>query len=160
MAALITFKSYFLIVRFVGATVFIAFVLHRSDGQVVSIGPQDPNYCQKVERILPNLILKQNAHVYGVVSEDAENPIVRREVVLKSYRSPSNERILRTVQTDDVGRFDFGDLVAGRYRLVASWTRAFRQPNQLQCPKSSDCDLSIQLKALPTDGPDSVCPVK
>ncbi len=159
MATLRTSKSAPLIIGICLATFLIAVPLHRLDGQVF-IGPQDQKYCQEVERILPNLILKENARVYGVIRDEAENPIVRREVVLKSYRSPDNQEVLRTVKTDKAGRFDLGDLVAGRYRIVASWTRAFRQPNQLQCSKTGDCHLAIQLKARATDGPESVCPVR
>jgi hypothetical protein len=153
-------KKFLRAVGILFVTSIVASTSLQSNGQVVFVGPPDPEYCKKIEQIRPNLILKRKTHVYGVITDTPHNPIARKSVVLRSYLSPNTQQTLRSVQTDDLGRFDLGDVRAGRYRLLASWTRSFRQPDTLKCPESGECDLQIALVAPPTDGPDSVCPVK
>jgi hypothetical protein len=143
------------------ATSAVVASLSVARSQVVFVGHQDPKYCQKVERIRPNLILRQSTHVYGLITDVVESPLVRQEVVLRSWLSQANQQTVRSLSTDDFGRFDFGKVEPGRYRLLASATRGFRQPGMPKCQDGTQCDLEIKLVAPPhTDGPDSICPVK
>jgi hypothetical protein len=62
--------------------------------------------------------------------------------------------------TDLNGSFDLGQVKKGEYRLLASPTRAFPQPEPLDCFERQSCELIIILKANSSDMPESVCPVR
>jgi hypothetical protein len=145
----------------VGITIVPMLITQRkASGQVVAIGPSDPKYCEKVEQVSPNLVLSHSAHVYGVITDFAKIPIANKQVLLKTYQSSSAPTTARETTTDDRGQFDLGEVNSGSYRLLASSTRAFRQPEKLECPVGDQCNLVIRLVAPTTDGADSVCPVK
>jgi hypothetical protein len=129
-------------------------------GQLVQIGPNDPNYCYKVEKIRPNLDLRDQVHVLGTVRDESTAPFVSSRVELRRYFSQRNEVRVRVVSTDDHGRFDLGIVKPGKYRLLASPTRAFKQPSALQCQNGDMCELKITLIANPTDMLDSQCPIR
>jgi hypothetical protein len=130
-----------------------------AESQVV-VGSIDPNYCEKIEHLHPNLTIKHNVRIHGTITDAAGTPLSRKPVVLKSYKSPTTQKTVRQVATDDAGTFDLGMVESGRYRLLASWTRSFRQPENLTCQAGNDCNLAIKLVAPPTDGPDVNCPVR
>lgn len=130
-------------------------------GQLVQIGPPDPHYCEKVERIQPNLKLISRTHIHGRLIDESNAPFREAKVELRRYVSPSKQVQIKAVITDRNGVFDLGAVAPGNYRLLPSSTRAFRQPDRLDCTKGQDeCMLGIELKVNPTDLPESTCPVR
>jgi hypothetical protein len=67
---------------------------------------------------------------------------------------------VQVVTTDDKGHFDLGIVRPGKYRLLASPNRAFKQPPSLYCPNGHECELKITLVANPTDQLDFNCPIR
>lgn len=126
----------------------------------VVIGSRDPNYCQQIEHLDPNLIIVSRTHLFGVITDSYDVPIVNKPVILKTYESSKVQKLVREVKTNERGEFDLGLVKSGRYRIIASWTRSFRQPTNLKCEAAGDCNLKIRLIVPPTDQPDSFCPVR
>ena len=129
-------------------------------GQVVSIGPPDPDYCLKVERIKPNLRLTHTTDVMGRIADETGAPLKNSAVELRRYVSATKQVLLKTVKTDADGRFEITAVAQGQYRLLASPNRGFRQPEELDCGPAKRCFLTIKLKVNPSDLPESVCPVR
>jgi hypothetical protein len=135
-----------------------------STGQVVWIGRVDPDFCRKIlahEKIQPNLELHKPAHLLGTITDVADNPIMYSAVELREYISRNKQVSRKKVTTDAYGRFDFGMVQAGKYRLLAFPTRAFRQPVKLECPSGeSTCNLKFWIQVNATDQPDEGCPIQ
>jgi hypothetical protein len=128
--------------------------------QLVQVGPNDPNYCYNVEKIHPNFELHVQIHVLGTVRDETTAPFTNSRVELRKYISQRKQVSVRVVSTDGAGHFDLGIVTPGKYRLLASPTRAFKQPAALQCQSGDVCELKITLIANPTDMPDSQCPIR
>jgi len=128
--------------------------------QLVQIGPNDPNYCYDVEKIHPNFEVQGQIHVLGTVRDETTAPFTNSRVELRKYISQRKQVSVRVVSTDSAGRFDLGIVSRGKYRLLASPTRAFKQPAALQCQNIDKCELKITLIVSPTDMPDSQCPIR
>jgi hypothetical protein len=128
-------------------------------GQVVQIGPSDPNFCKKAEHIKPNLHVSTPRHISGLVVDQAVAPLKTSKVELRSYVSATQQMPVKITTTDADGGFDLGKVGPGKYRLLPSSTRAYEQPHHLRCPKE-ECRLAINLRANPTDLPLSVCPIR
>ena len=128
--------------------------------QFVQTGPDDPNFCYKVEKIRPNLKLSKPTQISGTISDQALAPLPNSRVELRKYISERNQLSVEVVSTDAAGHFDLGLVKPGEYRLLASPLRAFAQPAKLLCPPDAPCDLKIVLAATPTDQPTSVCPIR
>lgn len=139
-------------------------------GQVVHIGPDNPNFCQDVlkhETIQPNLELKNSVHLMGTVLWSYNQPeefgelIKNSKVELRKYISRGKQKILKVVMTDANGHFDLGTVEPGKYRLLPAQTRAFKQPARLECPPGQNtCDLKIGLRLNATDQPEEICPIQ
>lgn len=128
--------------------------------QVVQIGPPDPHFCEEVERIKPNLILKEQTRLSGRITDQTAAPFQQSVVELRRYFSAAKQVPLKRVKTDADGVFDLGLVGPGEFRLLASPTRAFRQPDSLVCRGGGGCHLDIALKVNPTDMPESTCPIR
>jgi hypothetical protein len=128
--------------------------------QVVQIGPTDPDYCYRIEKIQPNLELRGEAHVFGSVRDQTTAPLKNLPVELRKYISQRKQINLRVVSTDGTGHFDLGIVKPGAYRLLASPHRGFKQPSALQCQKGNRCNLEITLEVNPTDRLDASCPIR
>lgn len=115
--------------------------------------------CSK-EPVKPNLVLEYSAHVTGHLQDQTTAPFAESTVVLKRYEKGSKIVDVKTVTTDENGRFDLGTLPAGKYRLIASPDRAFAQPEMLNCAPQNNCKLEITLRASGTDRPYALCPVQ
>lgn len=126
--------------------------------QLVEIGPSDPHYCEKL-RVDPNLVLNQNASISGRLIDQTGAPFQDSLVELRLYLSPTKQSTVAKASTNHEGRFHFDSITAGKYRLIASPTRAFQQPAELRCD-SNECEFAITLRVNPTDLPDSQCPVR
>ncbi len=141
-------------------TLVAAMGVPSSPGQVVRVGPIDPNYCYKIETIHPNLELRRLFRVIGTVSDQSGAPLKNSRVELRKYISQRKQVDVKVTTTDADGRFDLGTVEPGRYRLLPSPTRGFKQPSELQCKDGNTCELKITLKINATDQPDSICPIR
>jgi hypothetical protein len=129
-------------------------------GQLIQVGPTDPHYCEKVEQVRPNLVLSGATHLSGRIIDQSGAPVKDSLVELRLYKSESEQISVKKVRTDQDGRFYLDLLAKGRYRLLASPTRVFRQAEKLECGDRDPCTLLITLRASPTDQPDMFCPVR
>ena len=122
--------------------------------QVVSLGQVDSHSCAQ-ERVKPNLRIESDSSFSGLLHDETGAPFVHSKL-----RLIEADRTL-TAETDASGRFGFGHLHAGQYRLLASSSRAFAQPEGLTCEaKEAVCFKVIVLKVNPTDSEYSECPAK
>ncbi len=128
--------------------------------QLVQIGSSDPNYCYEVEKILPNLEVHNQVHIVGTIQDQTTAPLTSSRVELRRYVSQRKQLSVRIVATDNNGHFDLGIVKPGKYRLLASPHREFKQPSALQCQDGGLCELKITLISNPTDMPESRCPIR
>ena len=128
--------------------------------QLVQVGPSDPNYCVKVERIKPNLHVATSGEVKGQIRDRSGEVFKNSQVELRNFVSPEKQNMVATTTTDSEGRFEFSYVAKGEYRLLASPTRAFQQPEGMRCGTAAPCVLDIILDVNPTDLPASQCPIR
>jgi Carboxypeptidase regulatory-like domain len=140
------------------ATLCILVLATAASCQRVEIGPPDSHYCDRI-KVAPNLIVKRDAEISGRLIDASGEPFRHSPVELRIFISATKQLGFKTVKTDDDGHFQIDSVKAGKYRLIASPTRAFQQPAQLQCDDER-CEFAITLTVNPTDMPDSQCPVR
>jgi hypothetical protein len=128
--------------------------------QIPSDGHPDPNYCQNVEDIAPNLTLPRKAIMSGQIRDASLAPIAHSKVALRHYVSNAVQTPVAIVETDGTGHFIFGPAEPGEYRLLASPARWAAQPEKLNCPATGERRLDIVLKINGTDLPLSQCPIR
>jgi hypothetical protein len=87
--------------------------------QVVLLGPQNLNYCYEVEKIRPNLKLRDQVHIIGTTQDQTTAPFKNSRVELRNYVSQRKQVSVTVVSTDDDGHFDLGTVKPGKYRLLA-----------------------------------------
>jgi len=154
----------FAMLRTISVTTTIFFIVVQVPGfgicQTVHTGPPDPNFCATAEHIKPNLELDRTTRVTGRVIDQSGAPFKKSRVELRKYMSEERQIAVKTVLTDQDGRFDLGAIKSGRYRFLPSPSRAFQQPERLDCSNRANCQLDITLKANPTDLPESSCPIR
>ena len=138
----------------------VALLLGPSFAQVVQVGPNDPDYCYKIENIRPNLVLRDQVHIVGTVRDQTSAPLPNSRMELRKYISQRKQVSVQVISTDGDGHFDLGIVKPGSYRLLASPHRGFKQPSALRCQGGKDCDLKITLILNPTDQLDSSCPIR
>jgi hypothetical protein len=138
----------------------VAMLAGPISAQVVLRGPQNPTYCYEVEKIRPNLELRDQMHILGTIRDQTTAPFKGSRVELRNYVSQRKQVSVGVVTTDDDGHFDLGTVKPGKYRLLASPNRAFQQPSTLRCEKGPACDLKITLIVNATDQPESICPIR
>ena len=131
--------------------------------QVVFVGQQPTKtemdkFCNS-ERVRPNLKLQHQTHVSGRVTDIVGVPFKKSQVELRKYISERKQVTITASVTDDKGEFDLGQVEKGEYRLLASPTRSFKQPEEFHC-LGKECKLTIALQANPTDLPESGCPIR
>ncbi len=130
-------------------------------GQVVFVGKQpDKDYCYKIETIRPNLELQEPTRILGRVTDIMGAPLMKSRLELRKYISQRKQITVKVTTTDEKGYFDLGTAAAGKFRLLASANRGFKQPTDLKCPIGNTCELNIALQVNPTDQCDSVCPIR
>jgi hypothetical protein len=147
--------------RFVLLLLFLSAVMitPRLQSQLVQIGPSDPDFCEKAEHLIPNLRVTEITRISGTLVDNSGAPFKASRVELRIYISAEQQSSVKTVVTDEHGQFDLGRVEPGQYRLLASATRAFAQPQTLACTVK-ECRFDIKLHVNPTDLPTSVCPVR
>lgn len=112
------------------------------------------------EELHPNLILRTPTRVTGHVKDETGAPIKNSEIVVRKVSDIPLQPAYLNGKTDADGAFGFDEAEPGKYRLLASLSRAFAQPAKLDCYERRDCDLEIVLKANGTDLPYAGCPVR
>lgn len=140
-----------------GGSILLAMAI-SAQCQHIEVGRHDQNYCEKI-KLAPNLTVAQNAQISGRLIDASGAPFRNSTIELRLYISATRQTTVRKIKTDEDGRFNIGSVRAGKYRLIASPTRAFRQPPDLRCADER-CELNITLQVNPTDQPDSQCPVR
>ena len=131
-------------------------------GQLVSIGPSGGNlreYCERVEPLRPNLVLKEETKILGRLTDQSTEVFRKTTIELRRFISPTKQVFLKKFSTDGEGYFDLGTIKRGNYRLLLSYSRAFRQPETVECG-SKKCTLDISLIVNPTDLPTAPCPIR
>ena len=112
------------------------------------------------EEVSPNLTLRRVTVIKGLVRDESGAPLKGSKIVLaKKSAIPLQPGYLEST-TDELGKFGFDEAEPGEYRLLASSSRAFAQPANLECYEKQDCNLEITLKVNSTDLPYSDCPVR
>jgi hypothetical protein len=104
------------------------------------------------------LILAKPTHVFGTLRDQSGAPFEKSKVQMRQWISATKQISFKTVETEESGQFDMGLIASGKYRFLPSPTGAFRQPELISC-ESSECRLTLTLRANPTDTPESICPV-
>lgn len=137
---------------------FVVATVARCQVVVVGSGSSDPHFCDK-QTVDPNLVLEQDAKISGRLVDESGASLQNSPVELRLYISATRQSAVTKVITDGDGSFHFEAVKAGKYRLIASPTRAFQQPSRLRC-NSKKCEFAITLRTNPTDMPDSLCPVQ
>jgi hypothetical protein len=135
------------------------FLIGYASAQVVQVGPNDPNYCYKVEKIRPNLELRKQVHFFGLISDQTGAPFENSRIELRRYISQRKQIIVKVATTGTDGHFDLGLVKPGKYRFLASPTRAFKQPSALTCDRDV-CEINIVLAANSTDQLDQSCLIR
>jgi 5-hydroxyisourate hydrolase-like protein (transthyretin family) len=145
----------------IGCAAFLALSLASpSAAQIVQIGSNDRHYCANVEHIKANLHMPSSVQLMGHVEDETGAPFKNSRIELRRYVSEVRQVRFANATTDDNGDFHFGDVSKGDYRLLASPTRAFKQPDETWCSTGRQCFLHIILKGNPTDLPASQCPIR
>lgn len=127
--------------------------------ELAKLSEHEPQIVEVNKKLRPNLQLQQATHITGRVTDTPGAPLKRSQVELREYISPRRQVTVKTITTDDDGRFDLGTVQKGKYRLLPSPTRAWKQPTKLECASES-CELNIALETNTTDLPDAGCPIR
>jgi 5-hydroxyisourate hydrolase-like protein (transthyretin family) len=98
--------------------------------------------------------------VKGRITDVTGAPFRSTRVELRRLKGKKDFEVLSRVTTDRDGNFDLGLLKKGKYRLLASQDRSFKQPDDLVCSEKKGCFLAITLRVNPTDMPESTCPIR
>jgi hypothetical protein len=138
----------------------VALLVGSGSGQVVQTGPVDPDWCYKIENVNPNLTVQKAVRIFGTVEDQSGAPFRNSRMELRKYVSPRKQVSVRVLSTDAHGRFDFGPVEPGKFRLLASPNRQFQQPSALQCHDGPSCELDIKLVVNSTDQLDASCPIR
>jgi hypothetical protein len=112
------------------------------------------------EVLAPNLTLGKATIISGQVRDDTGAPFRDSKIVLRKLSDSPLQPSYLDVKTDARGTFSFDEAEPGKYRLLATPSRAFAQPAKLDCYEEPDCNLEIVLKANGTDLPYVGCPVR
>jgi len=112
------------------------------------------------EVLLPNLILRTPTTISGKVKDETGAPFKNSEIVLRKTSAIPLQPAYLFAKTDDAGAFGLDEAEPGKYRLLASPSRAFAQPKNLDCYERRDCNVEIILKANGSGLPFAGCPVR
>jgi hypothetical protein len=137
-----------------------ATVVLPSAAQEAGLKQPAPASCEKAERIKPNFELDHNVMLEGQVHDQNGAPFRNSVVELRRYENETTQKVVIQTKTDADGYFNLGYIHGGRYRLLASPTRAFKQAEKLECGIGRECSLPIVLEAEQTDSPIAQCPVR
>jgi hypothetical protein len=128
--------------------------------QLIQFGSNDPRYFADVEHIKANLHVPSSVELTGHVEDETGAPFKHNRIELRRFVSQARQVRTANAKTDDNGDFHLGHIAKGDYRLLASATRGFKQPDENRCDSGHRCFLRILLKANPTDLTASRCPIR
>jgi hypothetical protein len=138
------------------------FLQHYSECDDIRIAPAqntEETKCSS-ELLPPNLTLRTTTIISGRVRDETGAPFKNSEIVLEKLSDSPLQPAYLFTKTDDAGTLTFDEAEPGKYRLLASPSRAFAQPTKLDCYERRDCSLEIVLIANGTDLPYASCPVR
>ena len=115
--------------------------------------------CDK-ERVQPNLVLKSNKHVYGELKDPTGAVFEKSKLVVRRQAKKGQFIDYRITLTDASGRFDLKSVEPGLYRFLPGPNRGWKQPKEVSCSESSECEIKLVLDLNPTDQPFAQCPIK
>jgi hypothetical protein len=115
--------------------------------------------CSQAEQVRPNLELREDTTVRGRVIDETGEPLRNSPIELRSFVSESRQVTVKKLSTDGDGTFDLGVVKQGKYRLLLSPHRGFKQPAKLECWQKN-CTLNSVLIPNPTDLPGAGCPIR
>ena len=131
--------------------------------QVVSIGHDSRSlkeYCDDVEPLYPNLVLTRDTKITGRITDQTMEPFRNSAIQVRRFVSATKQVPAKKASTDDNGNFDLGTVKRGKYRLLLSPSRAFKQPEKLECWANKECSLNAVLIVNPTDQLTTNCPIR
>jgi hypothetical protein len=141
------------VASFLKLTVVVAVLVSTAVAQSVGYWP-----CSK-ENPQPNLQLKTEKHLFGELRDPSGAAFERSRVILRKKRKTTFVGY-RDVTTDANGKFDLGLVGPGSYRFLPGPNRAWKQPKQVTCGDSAQCELQLVLESNPTDLPFAQCPIR
>lgn len=122
--------------------------------------------CER-EIVTPNLTIARPVKLTGSISDRTGAPIQLNGTTIE-VRKPWKKKVLFSAIVDEQGRFDFGLVPAGKFRLVTFWMEGkrvrrlplFDQPKPATCSGETECQLNIVLELHATDQQFEFCPPK
>jgi hypothetical protein len=124
---------------------------------------EDDARCDKFlknEMISPNLKLKSTTRISGNLSDNNRVSLKDWPVELREWESRKRQLRLKKVKTDGEGRFDFGLVGPGEYRLLAAPDRGWEQIRKIECVGTGDCNLHLLLYPSEANVAGKSCPVQ
>jgi hypothetical protein len=112
------------------------------------------------ETVKPNFELTGKTRVAGQLKDATGAAFADSKVILRIMDAKGKYVSYRAIMTNKDGKFDLGEVDAGKYRFLAAPNRGFKQPEGVKCAEGRDCDLSLVLRANPTDQPFVGCPLQ
>jgi hypothetical protein len=136
----------------------LLFLCNAGSAQLIFL-PKD--YCEHL-KIEPNLHLQSNTTIRATMKDRSGDVFKNTPVELRRFVNQQKQEPIASTNTDSKGEFTFADVPRGEYRILVTdaRTRGFRQPSEMWCKSNDLCVLEIVLEVMPTDMPESQCPVK
>lgn len=118
-----------------------------------------------------NLTIAEPVELSGVLLDESGAPVVFERLIpghhtIVQIRNPQDGKILLSAQLNQEGRFEFDQVPAGAYRLVAVSEKlgGFRrlplsdQPRPMSCSVAGECHVEAVIRYHGTDDPIDLCP--
>lgn len=112
------------------------------------------------ELVQCNIEVTVQHHLFGELRDPTGAAFQDSKVILRKQSSKGKFVSYRTANTDREGRFDLRLVDPGKYRFLPAPNRGWRQPKEVTCGSSPDCEISLTLEVNPTDQPFAGCPVR
>jgi len=138
-------------------------------GSVSECAHRHEEVCKKGENTAANLIVPKKTKVWGLLIDPSGVPFEHtRNGLTIQLGDPKTSQVIASSQVSEMGTFELGEVVPGKYRLIAvlivdgKTTRfhGWAQPNSLACGDSDECTLAMLLRPSGTDNPIDFCPPK
>jgi hypothetical protein len=120
-----------------------------------------PGYCEQL-KVTPNLHVAANNTIRARLTDRTGEVFKDTPVELRQFVSQQEQVHVANTNTDARGEFILHDVPKGEYRLLVTDAkrRGFRQPGEMWCKPEKPCALEIVLEVMPTDQPESLCPLR
>jgi hypothetical protein len=136
----------------------ILLVASATSAQLVSL---PDGYCEH-QKIKPNLHVASETTIVATMKDRTGEVFKNTPIELRRFVTQKKQEPIGTTTTDSKGEFKFPGVAAGEYRMLVLDVnvRGFRQPGEMWCKTGETCVLEVVLEVMPTDQPESQCPVK